>query len=171
MFEKFGPVVRHTLSDGTFEYFPAKKEVNYDLEKLKAGGYTLTDVLEVKARYLGKYENQDLHVKTGRYGPYVEWGNKKESIKTIDKAMDAITLEDIVAFFEKKGKGETMNILRVLNPFMSVRKGKFGAYVFYQKPGMKTPKFLNIKKFPEGFLGCDPSTLVKWCCDTYNITM
>ena len=85
--------------------------------------------------------------------------------------MDAITLEDIVAFFEKKGKGETMNILRVLNPFMSVRKGKFGAYVFYQKPGMKTPKFLNIKKFPEGFLGCEPATLVKWCCDTYNITM
>lgn len=171
MFEKFGPVVRHTLPDGTFEYFPAKKEVNYDLEKLKAGGYTLTDVLETKARYLGKYENHDLHVKTGRYGPYVEWGNKKESIKTIDKSTDVITLEDIVAFFEKKGKGETMNILRVLNPFMSIRKGKFGAYVFFQKPGMKTPKFLNIKKFPEGFLGCDPATLVKWCCDTYNITI
>jgi DNA topoisomerase-1 len=169
MFEKFGPVVRHTLSDGTFEYFPAKKEVNYDLEKLKAGGYTLTDVLEVKARYLGKYENQDLHVKTGRYGPYVEWGNKKESIKTIDKAMDAITLEDIVTFFEKKGKGETMNILRVLNPFMSVRKGKFGAYVYYKTEHMKSPQFFNMSKFKKGFSVCDLQDIKDWLKNTYNI--
>jgi topoisomerase IA-like protein len=120
---------------------------------------------------LGKYENQELYLKTGRYGPYVEWGEKKESIKSLQKPIDEVGIEDILAFLENKAKGETMNILRVLNPYMSVRKGKFGAYVFFQKPGMKTPKFLNIKKFPEGFLGCDPATLVKWCCDTYQITI
>jgi len=171
MFEKFGPVIRHTLEDGNVEFLPAKKELNYEIEKLKAGGYTLGEVLEIKSRFLGKYENQELYLKTGRYGPYVEWGEKKESIKSLQKPIDEVGIEDILAFLENKAKGETMNILRVLNPYMSVRKGKFGAYVFFQKPGMKTPKFLNIKKFPEGFLGCDPATLVKWCCDTYQITI
>jgi len=170
VFEKFGPVIRHKLADGTFEYFPAKKNVEFDLEKLKNKEYTLDELIEIKNSCLGKYEDKDLYIKDGKFGPYVEWGDKKESIKSIEKPLGEITLQDVLNLFEKKEKGETNNVLRVLNKYMSVRKGKFGAYVFYQKPEMKSPKFLNIKKFPDGFFGCEAEVLVKWCCEKYNIS-
>lgn len=171
VFEKFGPVVRHKLPDGKFEYFPAKKDVKYDLDKLKNNEYTLDDLIEIKNSCLGKYQDCDIFIKDGKFGPYVEWGDKRESIKSIEKPLCEITLEDIEGFLEKKGSGETNNVLRVLNQHMSVRKGKFGPYVFFQKPNMKKPQFLNIKKFPDGFFGCEAETLVKWCCETYKITV
>jgi len=169
VFEKFGPVIRHKLSNGEFEYFPAKKNVNYDLEKLKNKEYTLDELIEIKNSCLGIYDSCEIFIKDGKFGAYVEWGDKRESIKDIDKPLSDIVLEDVVAFLDKKEKGETKNVLRVLNKNMSVRRGKFGAYVFYQTPAMKKPQFLNIKSFKEGFLGCDADVLVKWCCDKYKL--
>lgn len=69
------------------------------------------------------------------------------------------------------GNGETdnPNILRVLTPNLSVRKGKFGAYIYYKTPQMTKPKFLNIKKFPLMFSVCEPEVLIQWIKTTYNI--
>lgn len=168
-FDKFGPVIRHTLENGETEYISVKKDISINIEKLKAGEYTLADLTEIKPNgVLGKYEGLDLYIKTGRYGPYVEWGDKKESIKTIKKTIDQVTFEDVNAFLENKKEVEP-NILRKLNEFMSVRKGKFGPYVYYKRPDMKKPDFLNIKKFNEGFFACEVDTLVKWLCETYNL--
>ena len=168
-FDKFGPVIRHTLEGGETEYISVKKDMNIDLEKLKAGEYNLDDLIEVKTNgILGKYEGVDIYIKTGRYGPYVEWGDKKESIKNIKKPIDQITLDDIKEFLDNKIAIEP-NILRKLNDYMSVRKGKFGPYVYYKRPEMKKPEFLNIKKFNEGFFACEVDTLVTWLCETYSL--
>jgi DNA topoisomerase-1 len=168
-FDKFGPVIRHLLEGGETEYISVKKDMNIDLEKLKAGEYNLDDLIEVKTNgILGKYEGLDVYIKTGRYGPYVEWGEKKESIKTIKKPIDQVTLDDIKEFLDNKITVEP-NILRKLNDYMTVRKGKFGPYVYYKRPDMKKPQFLNIKKFNEGFFACEVETLVKWLCETYSL--
>jgi topoisomerase IA-like protein len=58
-----------------------------DLEKLKRGEYSIDDLIEIKNNCLGKYEDEDLFIKNGRYGPYVEWGEKRESIKEIKKIL------------------------------------------------------------------------------------
>ena len=168
IFEKYGPSIRHKLEDGTFEYMNVKKEIEIDLEKLKQGGYSLDELLELKTNLLGKYQDEDLFIKNGRYGPYVEWGDKKESIKEIKKPLCDITLTDIEQFLEKEntvGK----NILRQLNEYMSIRRGQYGAYVYYKTPEMKKPQFLNIKKFPEGYSTCEKGVLINWLCETYNI--
>ena len=52
---------------------------------------------------------------------------------------------------------------------MSVRKGKYGPYVFYKTNEMKKPKFLNIKKFADGFLKCDADVLIDWLKEEYNL--
>ena len=52
---------------------------------------------------------------------------------------------------------------------MDIRRGQYGAYVFYRTPEMKKPEFLNIKKCPHGFLKCPVETLVEWLCTTYNL--
>jgi DNA topoisomerase-1 len=172
IFERYGPAIKHTLEDGTVEYLSAKKDQEVDLEKLKNREYTLNDVLEIKNSCLGKYEGEDIFIKTGRYGPYVEYGKdvvKRESIKEIEKPLDEITLADIKEYLGNKKDTNEKTSLRVLNDTMSIKKGKYGPYVYYKRPDMKKPEFLNIKKFPEGFLTCEVATIVNWLCDKYKL--
>jgi DNA topoisomerase-1 len=169
LFERYGPVIKHTLEKEEIEYLPVKKEVRIDLDKLKEGGYTLEDLIEINNKKMGEYEGKEIYLKTGRYGHYVEWGDKKESIKGIEKPIELLTIEDIKLYLESKTQKVDKNILRVLNKDFSVRKGKFGAYVFYKRTDMAKPEFLNIKKFPEGFFACEAETLIEWLIDTYNL--
>ena len=173
MFAPFGPVIKYTYKDETNEektdFLQVKKDIEIDLEKAKRGEYKTEDLIEIKNNCLGEYENNKLFLKTGRYGPYVEWGEKRESVKSIKKPLNEITIDDIKEFIEGSQKVTENNLLRRLNDSMSVRKGKFGPYVFYQRSDMKKPQFLNIKKFNEGFFNCEADTLINWCNETYNL--
>ena len=140
-----------------------------DLEQLKRGEYTLEDLEDVPNRCLGEWEGEPIYIKQGRFGHYLEWGTQKKSCSNYTKTSSEITIEDVGAIIEFKDKTH-MNILRELNSDMSVRRGRFGAYVYYQKPGMKTPKFLSIKKFKEGFLTCKAETLIEGVKETYGST-
>jgi DNA topoisomerase-1 len=169
VFEKFGPVVRTRTEEGTFEYKPVKKTMKIDLEKLKNQEYTLDELYEIKNDCLGEYEGEQMTIKNGKFGPYVEWGTKRESIKKIDKALDQITLEDVIKFLENQPVDKS--ILRVVTPELSIRKGKFGAYAYYKAANSSKPDFYNIKKFPEGFSTCDADVLIRWLQDTYKISI
>ena len=142
-----------------------------DLEKAKRGEYTLDELIEIKNNCLGEHEGELVYIKTGKFGPYIECGKKKESIKTIKKPLNQINLEDVLPFLSDSQQKPEANLLRRLSDDMSVRKGKFGPYVFYQRPDMKKPEFFNIKKFNEGFFSCEAETLVSWIKDTYQISI
>jgi len=168
-FDKFGPVIRHNIDAENTNYISVRKDIKIDLEKLKNKEYKLDDLIEKNTNgSIGKYQNEDLFIKNGKFGLYVEWGENRESIKNIKKDVNELTIEDIKTFLENK-TDFAPNILRKLNDFMSVRKGKFGPYVYYKRPDMNKPEFLNIKKFPDGFFKCEEKTLIKWLCDTYNL--
>jgi DNA topoisomerase-1 len=170
IFEKYGPVIRIHKEDGTFEFKPAKKDIKIDLEKLKQRGYTVDELYEIKNNNLGKYQEQEIFIKNGKYGPYVEWGEKRESIKNIKKPLDKITIEDIKEFLESNNSSnKNSNILRILNDEFSIRKGKFGAYAYYKTADMNKPQFFNINKFNEGFSTCDANDLIEWLIKTYNL--
>ena len=142
-------------SDNKYEYLPIKRDLNIDIEKMKKNEYILKDLVEYTNSCLGQYMDQDIFLKTGKFGDYVEWGENKQSIKQINKPIGEITLQDFIEFMDKKndmdnGKessGEKSGILRILNNSMSIRSGKFGPYVFYKTIEMKKPMILNIKKF------------------------
>jgi DNA topoisomerase-1 len=169
IFEKFGPVIKIKKEDGTFEYKPINKDLKIDLDKLKNRQYTVDELLEIKNNYLGQYEGEDVFIKTGKFGPYIQYGENNKSIKTIKKPLNEITMADIKDLIEEGEKSENLNILRVLSPSMSVRRGKFGAYVFYKTPEMSKPQFLNIKKFPEGYITCDENVLIDWLFEKYHL--
>jgi len=173
IFEKYGPAIKHTLDDGSVEYIPAKKNMNIDLDKLKNKEYTLDDLIEISTISLGLYESHEVILKNGRYGLYVEYNNKRESLKSIDKQIDLITLDDVRPILSSilNPINEQKQDLRTLNEYMSVRHGKYGAYVYYKRPEMKKPQFLNVKKCPHGYLNCEVSVLVEWLCNTYNIKL
>ena len=152
---------------GETKFDSIKNEITLDIERLKHGEYALDDILQDKTRELGEINGENVLVKSGRFGLYAEWGDNKQSLKTLKKAMADITLEDVTSFAKDEPAGG--NILRILNSEFSIRKGKFGPYAFYQRVDMPKPTFMNIKKFKESFSYCNEETLIKWLCETYNI--
>lgn len=176
IFERYGPVLRKRSADGSFTYLSVNKEIKIDLDKLKQGGYKLEDLQEINNQYLGRYEEQELYLKTGKYGHYVQWGDKKESIndyvKTSGKTLATLTIEDIITFLENKNENPVLrnrSILRILSPAISIRTGKFGAYAYYKTENMPKPQFFPIKKFTEGYMKCDAAVLLEWLHNTYQI--
>ena len=173
IFEKFGPVIRNRLEDGTFEYKQAKKDMKIDFEKLKNRQYILDELYEIKNDCLGKYEDEDMFIKNGKFGLYVEWGDKRESIKKIEKPIDQITLQDVIDYLGTDKMQQNKSLLRIVTPELSIRKGKgrLGNYVYYKREDMPKPAFYNLKKFPEGYITCEPKVLIDWLMETYNITI
>src|SRR6056300_199708 len=170
IFEKYGPVIRYTNENNEIEYLPGNKEIDIDIEKLENKAYSLKDLMMPGSQILGTYRGEEIQIKNGKYGYYVEWGNNRESLKTIGIPITDITIEKITEFLDKKPK-KGVDVLRELNDVMAVRKGKYGAYVFYKRPDMKKPQFLDIKKCPHGFLNCEVETLVDWLCKEYNLPL
>ena len=166
-FSKYGATLREKREDGSYEYKSVKKDIKIDLDKLKQGSYTLDELLETKEKYMGKYEDQDMFLKNGKYGLYVEWGENKKTLNQVKKTIETITMEDIEKVI--KNKNESANILRVINDSISIRKGKYGPYVYYKRKDMKQPQFFNINKFKEGFTYCKEEVLINWLNETYNI--
>jgi DNA topoisomerase-1 len=166
VFVKYGPTVRYMGEDGKHAYKKINPGLELDLDKLKTGGYTLDELLAKEDHIIGKWEDQDVYIREGRYGRYIEYGDTKKSIKTITKDICDITMEDLKKIMDGK---PNPSILRTLNADFSVRKGKYGPYVFYKTRHMKKPKFLDIKQFNQGYSSCAINELVEWLCKTYKI--
>ena len=172
-----GAFIKRTLPDGTVEYHPTKKG-EIDMAKLKRGEYTVRDLLAIPEECLGVWNDHEVRLKMGRYGLYVEWGETKISLKSLSMPAHTIRFSDVLPFLSAKmgssdetgspeGPASATPSIRVLSPEMSVRTGKYGTYVFSQKPGVKKPTFLNVKKFPEDPWKCEPANLLKWLAETY----
>lgn len=168
IFEKYGPIIRYTNENNEVEYLPGNKEIDIDIVKLENKVYSLDELMMPGSQILGKYRGEEVQIKNGKYGYYVEWGNNRASLKTLGIPITEVTIEKITEFLDNKPNKE-VDILRELNDVMAVRKGKYGAYVFYKRPDMKKPQFLDIKKCPHGFLNCEIDTLVDWLCKEYNL--
>jgi topoisomerase IA-like protein len=177
---------------------PVKKDLKLDLEKLKKKEYTLDDLLEFANSNLGKYEDQDLFLRIGKYGNYVEWGENKKSISDIGIPLININLDDIKQFLSKKEVDTddaltstvqtefsrdahpcNKTILRQLNKDFSIRKGKYGQYIYHKSSKMKNPDFYNIKDFTKTMdnststnvnpLLCNAQLVIDWVIKTYHI--
>jgi DNA topoisomerase-1 len=174
VFEKYGPVIRERLDGGEYSYKPVKKDLKIDIDKLKARQYTLDELYEIKNNNLGDYEGSPMYIKNGKFGPYVEWGEKTESIKDIGKPLDQIALADVIEMLDTKKNKDLINsenvnknILRVLTDEYSVRKGKFGAYVYYKRVDMKKPDFFNTKAYPGSLITDDVDAIIHWITRKY----
>jgi DNA topoisomerase-1 len=179
-------------------YHSIKESISLDLDKLKRGEYSLEEIIEIKNHSLGTHRGLSVSLKLGKYGPYVEWGSDtRKNLKPFFAAMGDgggeielkdISLEQMVHFLdhpedfattttidgssegkEKKKKAESKGVLRVINDEMSIRKGKYGAYVFYKRPNMKDPEFLKLRGFPLGYSTCPLDVLEEWVYSTYNL--
>ena len=60
-------------------------------------------------------------------------------------------------------------MIRELTPELSIRNGKYGAYIFYKTPSMKKPKFFALKGFKESYRFCQKDVLMEWIRTTHQI--
>ena len=51
---------------------------------------------------------------------------------------------------------------------MSIRKGKYGDYIYYKTELMKRPEFLKILNFPGDYKKCNLTILKDWIRENYN---
>ena len=129
-------------------------------------------------KLLGKYNGDDLFLRTGKYGPYLTWGDQKQSLKklntndtnTITMDVDEVSCsyDDAVRYLEKNASSSVTvassnpSILREINACTSVRTGQYGPYIYYKNPKMKTPAFVSLRGFKEDWKTCDLRILEMW---------
>jgi DNA topoisomerase-1 len=135
---RFGPMVQ--LGDTDSEEKPKFAGLNktQTMETL-----TLADALELFSfpRLLGLFEDKEMTVAIGRFGPYVKHDAKFYSLaKTDDPAtVDAErAIEVIIAKREKEQQGTIVEFQQ--EPELKVLNGRYGPYIKYKKDNFKIPK-------------------------------
>ena len=147
MIGKYGPVIKQTIDDDKVVFKSVKK--NLDVNKLKNGEYTLEEIVEENKytkNVLGEHKGEEVVLKKGKYGLYTTYNGKNISLKSISKDESEITLQDVVNVLENGIQKRNKSIIREVDEEISIRKGKFGAYVFYKTKQMKKPKFCGLGK-------------------------
>lgn len=97
-------------------------------------------------RNIGTYEDKDVSVAIGRFGPYVKHDGKFVSIKKDDDPA-SISLERCIELIEAKrlaDKEKTISIFDDGN--VQVLNGRYGAFLKIGKQNFKIPKDLNAKE-------------------------
>jgi DNA topoisomerase-1 len=179
---KHGPVVKKTItSQGSkkpdISFIPLKKGIDLkqinEYEEVNGRKITLEDIIEEtnKGNSLGKYKGHDLYVKTGKYGPYAQWGKEMKSLKELDKPYNKMEYIEVIKFLDKDILDPTkpVGLVRELTSFLSIRTGKFGDYIFYKKPRAKKPEFLKLNDFKSDYKTCDKELLINWIKQTHKI--
>lgn len=169
MIAKYGPVVKYE-ENGKAKFKSAKKGL--DLDKLKNGEYSLEEILapapSFTGKRLGSYKNEDVLLKKGKYGIYIVCGSKKYSLKgVVRKSEDTIKLEDVLDILMGT-RSSNPNVLLTVTEVMSVRKGKYGPYIFYKTESMKKPRFLKLPKDRE-WKTMKKQEISSWCREEYGV--
>jgi len=100
----------------------------------------------------------------------------RTSVKHIQKPFHLIELNDVLSLIVKNGddarappNAPNKAVIRIIDENTSIRKGKFGAYIYHKTKHMKSPQFFNMSKFKKGYVVCDLQDIKDWLKDTHNI--
>ena len=180
---KNGPVIKK-LENGLTSFLPVIK--NIDISKLEKGEYLLEDIVEkeeIKGVLLGKYKGDDLFVKKGKYGLYATYGDNKLSLQMFgNRPIENIKFTDVFYVLEDTGllkptynkEQKALKVVRELSASITIRKGKFGNYIYYKTAQMQTPSFFDLKTFEKDTKQkcekCDIKVLKDWVKTKYGIS-
>ncbi len=97
-------------------------------------------------RTLGSYEDKEVTVAIGRFGPYVKFDGKFYSIKKDDDPA-SITLERSIEIIREKIKAEKEKLIKKFDedPEVELLNGRYGPYLVIKKQNYKLPKGTDPK--------------------------
>ena len=93
---------------------------------------------------MGKFEDEDVIVAVGRFGPYVKHGKEFVSIPK-DIAPQALTLDQAQQLIVDKRQNEAQKVIKTFEeePELQVLNGRYGPYISYKKQNYKIPRKLD----------------------------
>jgi DNA topoisomerase-1 len=195
---KYGPVIKYIKSGSDLTLFKnLKPGLIVDIARLKAGEYTLdeliitdedknkdvsksTSVSSGVGKVIGLFKDHQVVLKTGKYGPYLEYGNEDEKkkkslnlpLKNGKSDIDDICLMDVIDLLEEASTASSSSgntFVRKISEDMTIRKGQYGDYIMYKTKKMVKPSFLKLKGFNGDYKIGDLNVLKVWIKETYNV--
>lgn len=163
VYEKYGFVLRKTLENGKYEYENIRTDI--DIHKIRSGNYSLEEIIQRDAQLI-HIDDAPALIKSGPYGKYLQFENENVSFKTLHLDETETDESTIIKSFVEK---EDNSLIRKLNDELSIRNGKYGAYIYYKTKDMKKPKFYNLNAFKESYRFCKEETIFAWIKEKYNI--
>ncbi|NQU33666.1 MAG: DNA topoisomerase I, partial [Bacteroidetes bacterium] len=135
---RFGPLAQigETESEEKPRFAGLRK--NQSIETI-----TLEEALKLfeYPRNLGEYEDKEVSVAIGRFGPYVKHNGLFISIKKDDNPA-SIKIDRAIVLIEEKRKTEREKIIKVFpeDDKVQLLNGRYGAYMVIDKQNYKLPK-------------------------------
>jgi DNA topoisomerase-1 len=184
-FNTYGPSLKRSLEDGTAEYCKVRTDAEIDLDKARRGEYLFSElVLREEDNKLGMYKGHPIQLKKGKYGYYVEWNEKTYSVKSalvqFDDAVELIVKkekeshklseEDATKMFLPVSNNITnKSAIRILRTDLSIRKGKYGEYVYHKNSKMDNPKFYPLNAIKDKWKQMTDIELITWISNTHHV--
>jgi len=176
VFGKYGPVIQHVTNKKDFRQI----RVKIDMDRLRKGEYSLGELEDRGEEVLGEYEGNPVILLNGPFGEYIKYkeenipltGFSAPSASSAPSAQSTMnTLYDkFVEYYSNRSQEKTNpKIIRELTEDLSIRNGKYGAYIHYETPGMKKPQFYKLKGFKESYRLCQKEVILEWIRTTYNV--
>ena len=91
-------------------------------------------------RKLGQYEDHEVAIGIGRFGPYIKHNNVYVSLKKGEDDPGTITLETAIQRIEEKREADRNRLIKAFDNGVQVLNGRFGPYISYNKTNYKIPK-------------------------------
>jgi len=135
---RYGPLVQMGSSDGDTKPRFASLQKGQSMATI-----TLQDALKLfeLPRTLGTFEDAQVTVAVGRFGPYIKHNGKYVSLPK-ELSPTEVTLEQAEDIIKQHRESEAKKVLRTFDeePELQVLNGRFGPYISYKKQNFKIPK-------------------------------
>ncbi|MEZ5069424.1 MAG: type I DNA topoisomerase [Bacteroidales bacterium] len=116
---------------------------------------TLEEALDLfkLPRALGNYEDEEVVIGVGKYGPYARHKGKFFSLDKSDNPMEITLVRAVELIEEKRTQEKNRNIKQFEEePELLVLNGRYGPYISYKKKNYRIPK--NVKPEELGLKEC-----------------
>jgi DNA topoisomerase-1 len=136
---RYGPIVQ--IGNPTDDEKPrfASLQKGQSLETI-----SLEESLELfkLPRTIGSFEDQDVVIGVGRFGPYVRHMSKFYSLKKGEDDPMTITLERAIDLIESKRRDDKNKVIKSFaeEPGIQVLNGRYGPYITFDRNNFKIPK-------------------------------
>ncbi len=141
---RFGPLVQMKIDENDEKPQYAKLRADQRLENI-----TLEQALDLfkMPRNLGNYEELEVVIGIGRFGPYVRHNSMFVSIPKTDDPYE-IELDRSIELIEGKRQADREKLIKTYDedPEMKVLKGRWGPYIQFGKKNIKIPKEMDPLK-------------------------
>ena len=136
---KYGPVLQiGEDEDKEKRFVNLDKKFNYEtINEIEANSLTQFP------KNLGKYEENDIIIKKGRYGYYISYNSKNYKIKS--DYNEYLSLENAIECIRDTGAKKIYKTFGTIN----VRHGPYGPYIQRGKTFVNIPSFINPEEITE----------------------